>query len=151
MSERTSIHRARVAWDMDREDPRAHTVELAGQTLAASSAAEFGGNPDKADPEEMFVASLSSCHMLWFLSLARAEGLRVAAYEDSPEGTMDGSQFTGVVLRPRIAFDGAPEDGQLRSLHHRAHQRCFIANSVSCLVTVEPLGFDVGGEDDIPS
>jgi organic hydroperoxide reductase OsmC/OhrA len=58
---------------VDVAEAPAHTIELAGQTLAASSAAEFGGNSDKADPEEMFVASLSSCHMLWFFALARSE------------------------------------------------------------------------------
>jgi organic hydroperoxide reductase OsmC/OhrA len=98
----------------------------------------FGGNRDKADPEEMFVASLSSCHMLWFLAIAKVDGLRVTSYEDSPEGTMDGTQFTGVVLRPRVVFDRDPADEQIESLHHRAHEHCFIANSVSCLVTVEP-------------
>lgn len=133
-----SVHRAQVTWDADEGDARAHTIELAGQTLAASSAPAFGGNEDKADPEEMFVASLASCHMLWFLALARAEGLSVTSYEDNPHGTMDGRQFTGVVLRPRVAFDRDPDDGQLESLHHRAHEHCFIANSVSCLVTVEP-------------
>jgi organic hydroperoxide reductase OsmC/OhrA len=136
--EATSLHRARVRWDADRDDLRSHTVELAGQTLAASSAADFGGNPDKADPEEMFVASLSSCHMLWFLALARAERVRVASYEDDPEGTLDGSRFTRVVLRPRVAFDGDLDEEQVDSLHHRAHERCFIANSVSCPVEVEP-------------
>jgi organic hydroperoxide reductase OsmC/OhrA len=133
-----SVHRAQVTWDADEADLRAHTIELGGQTLAASSAPAFGGNEDKADPEEMFVASLSSCHMLWFLALARAEGLRVTSYEDRPEGTMDGSRFTDVLLRPRVTFDRDPDDGQLESLHRRAHQRCFIANSASCLVTVEP-------------
>lgn len=134
----TTVHRARVSWNADEGDVRAHTVELAGQTLEASSAPEFGGNPDKADPEEMFVASLSGCHMLWFLALAQVEGLRVTSYEDSPEGTMDGTQFTGVVLRPRVAFAEEPDDEQVESLHHRAHEHCFIANSVSCLVSVEP-------------
>lgn len=71
----TTAHRARVVWDREDSDIRAHTVELAGQRVATSSAPEFGGNPEKADPEEMFVASLSSCHLLWFLALARAEGI----------------------------------------------------------------------------
>ena len=75
----------------------------------------LGGDPDKADPEEMFVASLSSCHMLWFLSLARAERIRVTAYEDEPEGTMDGTRFTCVLLRPKVAFDGEIDDAQVDS------------------------------------
>jgi organic hydroperoxide reductase OsmC/OhrA len=136
--EATSIHHARVSWNADRGDLRAHTIGLARQTLAASSAAEFGGNPDKADPEEMFVASLSSCHMLWFLALARSERLRVTSYEDEPEGLMDDRRFTRVRLRPKIAFERYPDEAQLSSLHHRAHERCFIANSVNCPVEVEP-------------
>jgi len=133
-----SAHRARVRWDRSREDLRAHTIELAGQKLAASSAPEFGGNADKADPEEMFVASLSSCHMLWFLALARGERVRVMSYEDEPEGTMDGTKFTRVVLRPQVAFEEDPNDEQLHSLHQRAHERCFIASTVNCPVDVEP-------------
>lgn len=134
----TSTHRARVTWNADGDDVRAHTVELADQRLAASSAVEFGGDREKANPEEMFVASLSSCHMLWFLALARAERVTVTSYEDEPEGTMDGTRFTRVVLRPRVAFDRDLDDKQVDSLHHRAHERCFIANSVSCPVEVEP-------------
>jgi organic hydroperoxide reductase OsmC/OhrA len=136
--EKTSVHRARVRWDADEDDARAHTVELARQRFAASSAVEFGGDPDKANPEEMFVAALSSCHMLWFLALARAEGVRVTSYEDDPEGTMDGTRFTRVVLRPRVTFDPDLDGEQVDSLHRRAHERCFIASSVSCPVEVEP-------------
>lgn len=134
---KTTSHRASVRWDADRDDLRAHTVALAGQTLAASCASEFGGNSKKADPEEMFVASLSSCHMLWFLALAREDRVRVVSYEDSPEGTMDGRRFTRVVLRPRVTFERPVEAEQLDSLHRRAHERCFIANSVSCAVEVK--------------
>lgn len=136
-SKATTVHRARVRWDGGADDARAHTIELAAQRLSASCAPDFGGDAEKADPEEMFVASLSSCHMLWFLALARAEGIRVTAYEDEPEGTLDGTRFTRVMLRPRIAFDGELDDARLESLHHRAHERCFIANSVSCPVEVE--------------
>jgi organic hydroperoxide reductase OsmC/OhrA len=136
----TSVHRARVQWSGGGKDVRAHTIELAGQRLAASSAPEFGGDPDKADPEELFVASLSSCHMLWFLALARAEKIDVVSYEDEAEGTMDGRRFTGVVLRPRVAFAEEIEVEQVESLHRHAHERCFISNSVNCPVEVEPRG-----------
>jgi organic hydroperoxide reductase OsmC/OhrA len=127
-----------VHWAADRDDLRAHTIELGRQKLATSSAPEFGGNSEKANPEEMFVASLSSCHMLWFLALARAERVRVTSYEDEPEGTLDGSRFRRVVLRPQVAFERDLDDEQVARLHHRAHERCFIANSVSCPVDVEP-------------
>jgi organic hydroperoxide reductase OsmC/OhrA len=134
-----SLHRARVSWSGgEGKDIRAHTIELAGERVAASSAPEFGGDSDRADPEELFVASLSSCHMLWFLALARAEKIRVASYEDEAEGTMDGSRFTRVVLRPRVTFASEIDAGQIEALHHGAHERCFISNSVNCPVEVEP-------------
>lgn len=135
----TTVHRARVSWSGGGgEDVRAHTIELAEQRLAASSAPEFGGDPDRADPEELFVASLSSCHMLWFLALARAEMIDVVSYEDEAEGELDGERFIRVMLRPRVAFDVEIEAERVESLHHRAHERCFISNSVNCPVEVEP-------------
>lgn len=133
-----SVHRAQVRWDADSGDVRAHTIEIAGQRLAATSAVVSGRDPDKADPEAMFVASLSSCHMLWFLALARAAGLRVTSYEDRAEGMLDGTRFTRVMLRPRIGFEGEVEAEWVRALHSQAHDRCFIANSVTCPVEVEP-------------
>jgi organic hydroperoxide reductase OsmC/OhrA len=95
------------------------------------------------DPEEAFVAALSSCHMLWFLALARKAGLVVDRYEDHAVGTMakdpNGRMaITEVFLRPVVAFAGqAPTEGALRELHDRAHQECFIANSVKSEVRVE--------------
>ena len=79
---------------------------MAGQTVAATGidSKEREGRQGKADPEELFVAALSSCHMLWFVSLARAERIRVTSYEDEAEGSMDGTRFTRVVLRPRVEF-----------------------------------------------
>jgi len=138
VAEGTTVHHARLRWAADQGDLRAHTIELAEQTLAASSMPEFGGDPAKADPEEMFVASLSSCHMLWFLALARGERLRVTSYEDEAVGKMDGTRFTRVELRPRVVFDGDVAEEKLADLHHRAHRRCFIANSVRCPVEVRP-------------
>jgi organic hydroperoxide reductase OsmC/OhrA len=85
----------------------------------------------------MFVASLSSCHMLWFLRLAREERLRVTAYEDEAEGTMDEIRFTRVALRPRVVFAVDVDAETIESLHHVAYERCFIANSVNCPVEVE--------------
>jgi organic hydroperoxide reductase OsmC/OhrA len=77
--------------------------------------------------------------MLWFLDFARRERLRVRAYEDAAEGEMDGIRFVGVTLRPRASWEGAePAPEVVERLHHRAHEACFIANSVSCPVVVEP-------------
>ena len=98
------------------------------------------------DPEEMFVASLSSCHMLWFLSLAADAGHRVDRYEDDAVGTMARNAegriaMVRVVLRPRVTFvagAAAADANGLAALHHRAHDKCFIANSVKTEVLCEP-------------
>jgi len=132
------LYRATVAWDADRDDLRAHTVTLADQRLAASTAPERGGNPAKADPEQLLVAAASACHMLWFLDLTRRERIRVLSYEDEAEGVMDGRRFVRVMLRPAIEFEGEPEPELLARLHERAHHRCYIANSLNCPVEVEP-------------
>ena len=95
------------------------------------------------DPEEAFVASLSSCHMLFFLDFARRAGLVVEGYEDVAEGVMakrdDGRMaMTLVTLRPRITWGGdAPDADALAALHHKAHEACFIANSVTSEVRIE--------------
>ncbi len=139
MSEGVTHHHAHVAWQGGREDLRAHTVRLGEQEIGGSAASEAGGDPAKADPEEMFVGSLSSCHMLWFLDHSRRQRLRVSRYEDEPEGEMDGTRFVRVVLRPRVEWEGdAPAPEVVDALHHRAHAACFIANSVTCPVEVEP-------------
>lgn len=139
MSEATvTLHRAAVAWAGTKDDLRAHTVSVGGERIGGSCSPEWGGDPAQADPEGLFVASLSACHMLWFLDLARRERVRVRSYDDEAEGTMDGTRFTRVVLRPRVAFEGEVEAAAIAELHERAHERCFIANSVSFPVEVEP-------------
>ena len=100
-------------------------------------------DPAGVDPEEAFVASLSSCHMLFFLDFARRAGLVVEGYEDVAEGVMakrdDGRMaMTRVTLRPRIEWGGdAPDADALAALHHKAHEACFIANSVTSEVRIE--------------
>ena len=98
------------------------------------------------DPEELFVASLSSCHMLWFLSIAAKQRFCVDQYRDSASGWMenppDGKPaMTRVTLRPEVAFSGdpLPTREQLDQMHHHAHEACFIANSVKTEVTCEPV------------
>ena len=97
------------------------------------------------DPEEAFVASLAACHMLWFLSLAAAQGYVVDDYRDAALGTMTrnaaGKQWISTVtLRPAVRFGGTrlPDHEALAQLHHRAHDECFIANSVKTEVRCEP-------------
>lgn len=101
---------------------------------------------DAVDPEEAFVASLSSCHMLTFLDLARRAGFVIDSYEDAAEGLMEKNAagrywISRVTLRPRIVFAGnEPSAADLERLHHGAHDQCFIANSVTTDVRVEAAG-----------
>ncbi len=99
---------------------------------------------ENVDPEEAFVASLSSCHMLFFLHLSAQRGFVVDQYEDEAIGTMAKNEqgklaMTEVRLRPKVIFSGdkIPTDSQLQELHHISHQECFIANSVKTQVTTE--------------
>jgi organic hydroperoxide reductase OsmC/OhrA len=135
-----SIHRAGVSWSGgEGEDVRAHEVLLGAQSLSSSSALEFGGDDSKSNPEALLVGALSSCHMLWFLALARKKGFEVASYEDDADGMLDGKRFTSVTLRPLVRWAGdPPAPDAIEALHHRAHQLCFIANSVDFPVEVEP-------------
>jgi len=98
------------------------------------------------DPEEAFVASLSSCHMLTFLFFAARKGFTVDSYTDDAEGTLAKNAkgkmaMTEVVLHPKIAFSGdkQPSAAELDQLHHQAHEECYIANSVTTNVRVEPV------------
>lgn len=99
-------------------------------------------NPACVDPEEAFVASIASCHMLTFLDLARHRGFEVLSYEDAAVGTMTKNErgvpwVSAVVLTPRIAYTGtAPTPAELEQLHEDAHARCFIANSVKTEIRV---------------
>lgn len=97
------------------------------------------------DPEEAFVAAISSCHMLWFLDLARRANFNVASYRDHAEGEMSRvargkMAITKVVLRPEITLIGTqkPDQEWLTAIHEKAHDVCFIANSVKCEIVVEP-------------
>jgi organic hydroperoxide reductase OsmC/OhrA len=126
---------------------RAHTIAFdGGVTLPGSASPSIVPLPYSVeaavDPEEMFVASLSTCHMLWFLDLARQAGLVVERYVDEAEGLLaksaDGRMaMTRVVLRPSVTLSGDGED-RLAAVHHAAHEACFIANSVKTEVSVEP-------------
>ncbi len=98
------------------------------------------------DPEEAFVASLSSCHMLWFLSIAAKQRFLVERYRDNPEAIMgrnvDGKvAITVVTLRPTALFGGnrIPSNEEILQMHDEAHQECFIANSVKSDVRCEPV------------
>jgi organic hydroperoxide reductase OsmC/OhrA len=149
---------ARLEWQRDPREAftdqryhRAHTLSFDGGAVVPGSSSPSVvklpySDASAVDPEEMFVASLSSCHMLWFLSLAAGDGWCVDRYEDDATGTMAKNAegrvaMTVVTLRPRVAFAGRqPTAAELQALHHRAHDECFIANSVKTDVRCEPRG-----------
>jgi organic hydroperoxide reductase OsmC/OhrA len=132
----------------DNKYSRSHEWRFDGNvTVPASSSPKVVPLPlskaDAVDPEEALIASLSSCHMLFFLFYAAKAGFKIDRYEDEALGEM-GKNARGAMamlkvrLRPKIAWDGsAPGAEQLDKLHHSAHESCFIANSVTCEVLIE--------------
>ncbi len=144
-----SEHQVTLTWERgDREFTyeaysRDHTWAFdGGASVRASAAPGYKGNPECVDPEEAFVASLSSCHMLTFLALAAKKKLVVDRYVDQAVGHMEKNEqgriaITRVTLRPKITWSGtAPSPEELDGLHHKAHEYCFIANSVTTDITV---------------
>jgi organic hydroperoxide reductase OsmC/OhrA len=150
-----STHTATIRWSQDEGDhfslgryTRVHEIAFdGGTTIQASGApnnvpAQFSSETS-VDPEEMFVASLASCHMLWFLDFARRAGIEILSYEDEAEGVMaknaEGrTAITRVTLRPKI--ECSADAATLEKIHHQAHEACFIANSVKTEIVVEPRG-----------
>ena len=149
-------HTATIRWQrgdadfLDKRYSRAHTMSFdGGAVLPGSSSPHVVPVPmsdaSAIDPEEAFVAALSSCHMLWFLDIASRAGFVVDSYEDESVGRM-GRNAAGklvvdrVTLHPRTCFAGArtPDAGELARLHHVAHEECFLANSVRCEIRCEP-------------
>ncbi len=123
---------------------RDHEIQSAGKAIIeAASDPAFRGNPERYNPEELLVASLSSCHMLWYLHLCAVNGIVVETYIDEAEGWMEetdegGGFFKKVILKPRVTLSGFEKMELAESLHHRAHELCFIANSVNFEVACEP-------------
>jgi organic hydroperoxide reductase OsmC/OhrA len=125
---------------------RDHEISGAEKVIAipGSSDPAFRGDPRRYSPEELLVASLSSCHMLWMLHLCASAGIVVTDYRDEASGSMaenaDGSgQFTEVVLRPRLVVADPSRVDELPALHERAHALCFISRSVNFAVRIVPL------------
>lgn len=149
-----SEHKATVKWTFSQGDfmkgtySREHTWTFdGGMTVAASSSPAAVripfSNPSNVDPEEAFVASLSSCHMLTYLYIASRKGFEVTSYEDDAVGVMTKNEkgipwVSVVTLRPKITYASkTPTAEELGQLHHAAHEQCFIANSVKTEVKVE--------------
>jgi organic hydroperoxide reductase OsmC/OhrA len=124
---------------------RAHEVKFGGgEVVPWSAAPEFKGEAGRVNPEEAYVAALSTCHMLTFLAIAARKRFTVDSYFDEAVGVMERNHegrfwISRVVLRPQVTFSGArqPSTGELAELHHAAHENCFVANSVKSEVVVE--------------
>jgi organic hydroperoxide reductase OsmC/OhrA len=151
MSGKVHEYASRLVWEGNKGDGTAsyatygrnYRVLMTGKVdIEGSADAMFKGDSAKHNPEDLFVAALSSCHLLSYLALCARNGISVAAYEDEASGTMEmtadgGGRFTEVVLRPRVKIASGDLELAMK-LHERAHHYCFIANSVSCAVRNEP-------------
>ncbi len=152
-----STHRARVTWQRQDNVPlgqqysRAHWWQFDGGAAVRASSSPLvvpvpHSDAAAVDPEEAFVAALSSCHLLWFLSLAAQAGHLVLRYQDSAEGVMQkdasGEQWIStVVLKPEVVFSQATvlDQRAFEALHQAAHQKCFLANSVKSNIHIEAV------------
>jgi organic hydroperoxide reductase OsmC/OhrA len=149
------IYEATVEWRAGEGEPfltrkysRAHALKFDGGAQVRGSASPHVvrapmSDPAGVDPEECLVASLASCHMLFFLDLASRAGLDVVAYTDRATGEMgkraDGREaMVKATLHPEVTFAGEADQAKVADAHHRAHALCYIANSVNFPVTVEP-------------
>jgi organic hydroperoxide reductase OsmC/OhrA len=127
-----------------RDYERSHSIQVEGKPIIyGSSDPAYRGDAAKYNPEEMLVASLSSCHMLWYLHLCAEAGIRVISYIDRADGTMvehaDGSgYFEQVVLKPSVTVAEEKMVFLAKELHEEAHKKCFIANSVNFRVHHQP-------------
>ena len=151
-----STYSATISWErgeqvfVDHRYSRRHRMRFDGGAEVPGSSSPHvvpppGSDPAAVDPEEAFVASLSSCHMLWFLDIAARRKFRVDRYTDEALGVMGKNAegriaMTLVTLRPCAEFSGAPAPTreQVEAMHHQAHDACFIANSVKTEVRCEP-------------
>jgi organic hydroperoxide reductase OsmC/OhrA len=152
MPGKTHVYRPVVEWTGNagsgttdyRAYERSHAISAPGKAdILGSSDPCFRGDGTRWNPEDLFVASVSACHQLWYLHLCANAGVVVLAYRDEPVGTMiedaDGSgRFAAIVLRPAVTVAAGSDKAKAVSLHHDAHRMCFIANSVSCPVSIAP-------------
>ncbi len=152
-----SEYSAQVIWErhdqpfLDNRYSRKHMIRFdGGVELPASSSVHSVppplSDPAAVDPEELFVAAISNCHMLWFLSIAAQRGFRADRYLDNASGVLEKDSsgkmvMTTVTLRPEVAFSGAqlPGRSEVEQMHHQAHEACYIANSVRSEVRCEPV------------
>jgi organic hydroperoxide reductase OsmC/OhrA len=145
-----SEHKVTLTWqrgDVEfsyQKYPRDHTWSFdGGHTMLATAAPAYLGNPANVDPEEAFVASVASCHMLTFLAIACKQKLVLNSYADEAVGFMEKNAegrlaITRIELRPKLSWGGdrKPSARELEEMHHSAHENCFIANSIKTQVSV---------------
>jgi len=151
-------HHASVTWRrgdaafVDNKYSRAHEWRFDGGATVLGSSSPHNvrvpySDPAGVDPEEAFVASVASCHMLWFLGIAASKRVLVDSYEDDAVGVLEADAagkmaITRVVLRPRVVLGGGSRltDAEVMQIHHEAHEECFVANSVRSEIVIEPRG-----------
>ncbi|HEV8645815.1 MAG TPA: OsmC family protein [Burkholderiales bacterium] len=152
MTAKTHTYRTTVRWTGNqgggtsayRAYSRNHEISARGKPVVpASSDPAFHGDPGRYNPEDLLVASLSGCHMLWYLHLCAVNKVVVLEYEDDASGTMEetadgGGHFVEVTLHPTITVTAPSSLDTARRLHHNAHEKCFIASSVNFPVHVRP-------------
>ena len=144
-------HKTTIHWERDTEHfniksfNRSHRIHFPnGALLEGSSAPDYSGDPEKNNPEQLFVASLSSCHMLTFLAVAAIGKWKVESYEDDAVGYLEKNEtgkmsMNRFVLRPSVRFSGeGPNQEELSKLQEKAHRGCFIVSSVNTEVRIEP-------------
>ncbi|MCW8907441.1 MAG: OsmC family protein [Sedimenticola sp.] len=148
-----SVHKAELLWQRREHvsEPstysRNHTVNLnGGQIVNVSASVEYKGDEEMADPEQLLISSLSSCHMLFFLAIAEMKGYTVESYTDTPVGYLEkvpggGVAVTRIELAPQVVFGGdkAIDQQTLARIHNSAHKSCFIRNSIKAEVTIREM------------
>ena len=141
-----------LIWEAESNDfsyknyTRTHSWKFGGgMEVKASAAPEYLGNPEFVNPEEAFIASLASCHLLTFLAIASFKKLEIKSYEDNATGLIEKNTdnklaVTKVYLRPKVEFSGEnkPGEDELKKMHQKAHVECFISNSVLTNILIEP-------------
>src|SRR5574337_229714 len=144
-----SLHQATIYWTREPHSTdnstysRNHAALLNGQqSVKLSASVEYKGDPMCADPEQLLISAVASCHMMTFLAIADFKGYRVESYEDNAVGYLEkvagtGPSVTRIELAPRIVFSGdkVPDTQGIERIHEGAHKNCFIANSIKAQVT----------------
>jgi organic hydroperoxide reductase OsmC/OhrA len=152
MAQGEHAYAARVVWEGNTGEGtaryagygREYRVQIEGKPdLAGSADPAFRGDAGRHNPEDLFLAAISACHMLFYLSLCARGGVRVLAYEDQAQGTMrtdasGGGQFEEITLRPQVTIDGQENAALALRLHDTAHELCFIARSCSVPIRHQP-------------